>query len=112
MQHHRRRKRPSFKVQEYELDDLFAAFRIFERLADGSLTETLEEDQPAPSIRCSLGGESFHTRVWDQSGSMIARIHYVRCAFGHITGVWPSVLFYPDLTLYRRGHQRRPPPDA
>ena len=101
-------KRPYVTVAEYELEDLFAEFRVFERLASGDLRETMEEDHPAAAKRCSLGGESYHTRVRDQAGNLVARIHYVRCVFGHIIGMWPSVLFFPDLTVRRQGHIRRP----
>ena len=101
-------KRSSIRVAEYELDDLFEAFGIFEGLAAGRLRETLERGLISPSRRCSLGGASYHTRVWDETGALLARIHYVRCVFGHLIGVWPSVLFFEEITLYRQGHQRRP----
>ena len=99
---------PSVRVQEYELRDLFAALQIFERLADGRLSETLEPGTARPSRRCSLGGESYFTHVWDSSGRKLARIHYLRCVFGHIIGVYPSALMFREVTLFRQGHQRRP----
>ena len=101
-------KRPYVTVAEYELDDLFAERRIFERLQGGDLREEVEETRLVPAKRCSLGGNSYHTRVRDRHGQLLARIHYVECAFGHTIGVWPSVLFYPDLTVRRQGHARRP----
>ena len=102
-------KRPYINVAEYELEDLFAELRIFERLADGELSEMMEDGDPVAAKRCSLGGESYHTRVRDRAGNLVGRIHYVRCAFGHTIGVWLSVLFFPDLTVRRQGHASRPP---
>ena len=99
---------PSVRVQEYELEDLFKAYRLFERVASGELVENLERGTEGAAYRCSLGGESYYTWIGERSGSRIARVHYVRCGFGHVIGVWPSALKLPDVTLYRRGHQRRP----
>lgn len=101
-------RRPSVRIQEYELQDLYAALEIFERIADGRLTETIEEGTARPSRRCSLGGESYFTHVWNDAGRKIARVHYIRCVFGHIVGVYPSALMLEEVTLFRQGHQRRP----
>ena len=99
---------PSVRIQEYELRDLFAALRIFEGIASGRLTETIEAGTSRPSRRCSLGGESYFTHVWNSAGRKIARIHYLRCVFGHTIGVYPSALMLEEVTLFRQGHQRRP----
>ena len=99
---------PSVRIQEYELEELYAALRIFERIADSRLTETIEAGTARPSRRCSLGGESYFTHVWNDAGRKIARIHYLRCAFGHLVGVYPSALMLEEVTLFRQGHQRRP----
>ena len=104
-------RRPSVRIQEYELWDLFAVLEIFERIADGRLTETVESGTARPSRRCSLGGESYFTHVWDDAGRKIARIHYLRCGFGHLIGVYPSALMLEEVTLFREGHQRRPTVD-
>lgn len=100
-------KRPYITVAEYELADLFAEHQIFERIGL-DLREAREDSGYVAASRCSLGGESYHTRVRDEEGRLVVRIHYVRCGFGHVIGVWPSVFFFADLTVRRQGHQRRP----
>ena len=55
-----------------------------------------------------LGGESYHMWVDDQVCGFQARIHYIRCVFGHVAGCWPSVIKIGDVTIHRQGHQRRP----
>ena len=99
---------PSVRVHEYELIDLFEAYQLFERVASGELVEVPERKTRGPAYRCSFGGESYYTWIGERSGARIGRVHYVSCGFGHITGVWPSALKLPGVTLYRRGHQRRP----
>ena len=95
------------RVQEYELADLFDAFNVLQRIDDGSLEATLE-DSPDESKRCSLGGESYYLWVDDSAGGYEARVHYVRCVFGHVIGRWPSALKMSDVTIHRQGHQHRP----
>ena len=98
---------PSLRIAEYELDDLFAEFEIFAGIADGRFSETQEPGTVGPAYRCSWGGISYYTRVWDQESEPLARIHYVTCGFGHEIGSWPEALFLPALTLFRVGHQHR-----
>ena len=100
-------KRPSLRIPEYELDDLFAAFEVFAGVAEGRFSETLEPGAAGPAYRCSWGGVSYYTRVWDAEGQPLARVHYAECGFGHTIGVWPEALFFPALTLFRLEHQRR-----
>ena len=38
---------PSVRIQEYELEDLYAALEIFERIADGRLMESVRVDRLA-----------------------------------------------------------------
>ncbi len=102
---------PSVRIQEYELADLYAALRIFDRIAEGRLVETVEPNTARPARRCSLAGESYFTHLWDESGRKVGRVHYLRCGFGHIIGVYPSALMLDEVTLFRRGHQRRPAED-
>ena len=97
----------TIKVQEYELADLFDALDVFGKIEDGRLAESLERE-PEPSRRCSLGGESYHMWVDDYVCGFEARIHYIRCVFGHVAGCWPSVIKVGDVTIHRQGHQRRP----
>lgn len=98
----------SVRVQEYELHDLFEALELFERVADGRLTEKLEEKSRRSARRCSLGGESYFIRFCDDDGHTVARVHYLRCVFGHLIGVYPSMARIGDIILYRQDHQRRP----
>ena len=97
--------RISVQIQEYELHDLFDAVNIFDRIESGALLEVRREPIDR-SRRCSLGGDSLYTRVYEAADPMVevARIHYVRC----VIGVYPSHIIIGDVLLYRRGHQRRP----
>ncbi len=101
----------SVQIPEYDLRDLFLAYQVFERIRLGDLVERRIEPIRS-SKRCSLGGESFYLRAYESSGTgrEVARIHYLRCAFGHIIGVFPSHIVIGGVLLYRRGHQRRPQP--
>ena len=98
----------SVRIQEYELHDLFDALELFERAADGRLTQKLEDKTMRPSYRCSLGGQSYFMRFYDDDDRTVARVHYLRCVFGHLIGVYPSMVRIGDVVLYRDGHQRRP----
>ncbi len=101
-------QRFSLRIEEYELHDLFEVYEVFRKLSVGRYTERLERGTAGPSRRCSLGGESYYTRVFDEEGVELARIHYLRCVFGHSIGVWPSMIRIGGVTLHRQGHQRRP----
>ena len=98
----------SVRVQEYEIHDLFETLELFERVADGELTEQLEEKNTGPARRCSLGGLSYYTRFVGDDGHTVARVHYLQCVFGHLIGVYPSMVRIGDIILFRKGHQRRP----
>lgn len=105
-------RRTAVQIPEYELDDLFSALRIWDGLDNHSLTEIRSPDPPEPAKMCALNGStSFYSRVtlqFDSGSNVQARIHYTDCLFGGIIGRWTSVLKIGDVTLYRRGHQRRP----
>lgn len=88
------------------LDDLFEALQIWTKIGDGRLVE-VEEGPRDPAKRCE-GGESFYTRLRNASGLEVARIHYVTCP-GQETERWPSALLFANVTVYRSGHQVRPP---
>ena len=102
--------RLNVQIAEYELHDLFAVYRIWELLESGFLSEVIREQISPAKRRCSLGGESLFTRVvlTADPDTEVARIHYLRCGFGHMIAAWPSHIVIDGTLLYRRGHQRRP----
>jgi hypothetical protein len=102
--------RLSVQIPEYELQDLFREFRIFDRLRSGALTEVIRERIDPAKKWCSMNGESYYSRVVEAEDESVevARIHYIRCGFGPVIAVWPSHIIIDGVLLHRQGHQRRP----
>ena len=102
--------RVSVQIAEYELQDLFKEYQISERIRTGTLKEVIREPITPAKRWCSLGGESLFTRVVlaQDETTEVARIHYLRCAFGHDVAAWPSHIIIGGVLLHRQGHQQRP----
>lgn len=103
----RRRYRASLQIPEYELLDLYEAYDVFGLVQRGKLLEE-QSSRVDPSYRCSLGGESFYTRIRRHDGTQVGRVHYLRCVFGHLIGRYPSTIIIDEVLLHRQRHQRRP----
>lgn len=98
---------PSVRLPEYELADLFDACGVWRGLDAGALRE--RRDSGSPASLCALPGAlSYYTRVLDGEREY-ARVHYVECPVAGVIGRWPSALRVGEVTLYRTGHQPRPP---
>lgn len=103
-----RRRGPSVQIPEYELQDLFAKHRVFERLAAAELTETIEPRTSGIGRRCCFGGFSYYTRIRELDGQEVGRVHYLQCVFGHVIGRYSSTIVVDGILYHRQGHQRRP----
>lgn len=95
-------------VESYVLDELFEALLIWEKLEAGRIDEALgpEPIRLATADWCA-GGRSYFTRLSNELGFRVARVHYLECPNGGVVR-WPSDLVVGDVRLIRVGHQSRP----
>lgn len=104
-----RRRGVSLQIPEYELQDMFAVHRVFERVAVGDLQETVEPGTSALGRRCCFGGFSWFTRIRELDGQEVGRVHYLECVFGHIIARYASHIIVDGTLFHRQGHEQRPP---
>ena len=107
-----RRRGPSVLIPEYELQDLFQEHQVFERLASGELSDTIERGTGRPGRRCCVGGFSYFTRIRERDGQEVGRVHYLECVFGIVLARYPSHIIIDGVLYHRQRHQRRPSGDG
>lgn len=91
-------------MSEPLLSQLFDALRIWEKVESGMLSEVLGPDSPVPATTdwCA-GGISYYTRIENQEGLRVARVHYLSCPDSGIRR-FPSYMMVGDTRLFRVGH--------
>ena len=92
------------RVSESLLSQLFDAFRIWEKVESGVLSEILGSDLPtlATADWCA-GGISYYTRIQNAAGLSVARVHYLSCpSQGAVP--FPSYILVGNTRLFRVGH--------
>ena len=92
------------RVSEPLLSQLFDALRIWEKVESGVLSEILGPDSPvAATADWCADGISYYTRIENQEGLRVGRVHYLSCPDLGIQR-FPSYVMVGDTRLFRVGH--------
>lgn len=91
-------------MSEPLLSQLFDALRIWEKVESGMLSEVLGPDSPvAATADWCAGGISYYTRIENQEGLRVGRVHYLSCPDLGIRR-FPSYIMVGGTRLFRVGH--------
>ena len=91
-------------MSEPLLSQLFDALRIWGKVESGVLSEVLGPDSPVDATAdwCS-GGIPYYTRIENQDGLRVGRVHYLSCP-GLGIQRFPSYIMVGGTRLFRVGH--------